>query len=182
MGKKTIAVEGTRVFRHRYGWTTEEKSVITVLVLLGVAALVVAAMNTWTPGWLIIGGVCWFFAGYSFWLGNDRKTKSTMTATYNEKTTDLSIDGNKYEGINNHVELSGVNSVKVRQLGGKAVPGEYVAKDVLLFYPPNGGKAVTMPIRMLANKELDALLKPLIDEFGIENAKIAAEFGRNYKG
>lgn len=171
------------VFKHRYKWSNEERWTIGVLAVLSVAAVIVSAFNSWTPGWLIIGAFCLGFALYAFYIGNKRKTESTMTVVYNNKDTTLMVDGNKYEGRYNTIDLREVGSVGVKQLGSKQEPGVFTPKDLLVFRPHDKGRSTMLPLRTLSsNPDLAKIVKMLIDASGNEESLAAYEFGVNYKG
>lgn len=181
LSKKNELQPGMHVFKHRYKWTTEEKSVVGVLFALFAAAAVVAVVRDMSAGWFIIAGFCFFFFGYALWLGTKRKRESTMSVIFSEKELKVTVEGNKYESSKHNMELFNVRHVGIRQLGSKAVEGDYGPRDVLVF---NSVKSRTMsiPLRLLANDDLYKLLIPTIEKYGNEDVIEAAKFGHLYKG
>lgn len=176
--------EGVKTFKHKYKWTTEEISVVSVLWAVAIGSFAWSAFNGWPVGFIILGVAALAIGFYAFHIGHKRKSASALTATYDTATTLLKVDGHVYEGQRNNSRLSAVKLVVAKTLAG-SVPrnqDEFAGRDLLIFTPEEGeGKPVSVPLRMLADTGLVEVLQPVIDQHGTDKAKEAAEFGKAFK-
>lgn len=170
------------LFKHRYKWSNEEIITIVILGILTVAALIVTIINNGSLGYSIITGAFLCFGLGAYYVGNKRKTESTMRVIYDTVSTEMIIDGHLYDGHRNRIKLADVKTVGVKQLGYKVEEGVYVAKDVLIFHPEESGigRQAQLPLRSLSNPDLYKIVNMVLESKGSEGAKAAAAFGASF--
>lgn len=110
--------ESTKTFTHKYKWTFEEIAMIAAL-FIGLIFTFVGYSNKQLemPALIALVVVELGLLGYLFTIGFGRKKKSRLVATYDEKTTELVVEGNGYKPELNHGPLRHVVSASEKRVG-----------------------------------------------------------------
>lgn len=114
----TPVTETTQTFSHKYKWTLEEISMVAAL-FVGLIFTVVGYSNKQfeLPAFIAIVVVILGLLAYLFKIGFGRKKKSRLIATYNPKTTELTVEGNGYDAKLNHGPLRNIVGASEKRVG-----------------------------------------------------------------
>lgn len=139
--------------QHRYKWTLEEKTILSVCALACISAAVLALWFHYIPLWVGIA-IFAFFGALFAWgahVGRYRKKKSQLRGTYDPETTVLTIEGNGYDSKNSG-PLKDTKHVSTKMVG----------PNNTLIFVLNDGRTISMPQRI--GKALRGEIVPVLDE------------------
>lgn len=166
-------------FKHKYMWKTKEiaSTVFFALLCVGSLAAVFIVDNI---NFYILAALGFIMFWYSLYLGKSYKTKSEVTATFDDGTMILSVDGNGFDGINNKIDIRDIDSISIKKKGSRENPLSH--RDLMVLRDTRTSKSMSMHIRLFSDEDLARLMKPIIEKYGDDSIKEAVKIGEEYGG
>lgn len=144
---------------HKYKWTKEELSIVTVLYLGSATLAVMGLIGDLMIPALIGAGISFVIAVAVTRLGLSRKGKSRLIALYDGDTGTLSVEGNGLSASHNYGNLNKATNLFVKKV---AVRSEEIDPKDFLGISFGGNKKMMIPMRLVAQQPLLDLLEPYI--------------------
>lgn len=168
---------------HKYKWTGEEKTIVTVIYAAVVALAVIGFVNDNVTAY-IGAGVALVMGLLVTRLGVKRKSKSRLIALYDSNTGILSVEGNGLSASHNNGDLDKARNLFVKKV---AVRDEAIDPKDFLGIGFGGSKKMLIPMRLVAQEPLLGILSPYIEkqlEIRDRDKLLAAFFeaAKAYKG